>query len=84
MQPKQQLQGDRSMNKMMILGLLLTTGISVQTYARPLYICDKKRDKVSLSICDKSSTEEKKQECISFYKNADCNTVALHEQYNEE
>mgnify|MGYP001494679694 CR=1 FL=1 len=65
------------------LGVLVVSTISMEVSARPLYQCERKRDKVIKEVCGASSSEEKKKECVSFYKNAACNTVALHEQHEE-
>lgn len=62
----------------------LVMGISLSAQAKVDVLCEKKRDHVIQSVCAKSSSVEKKKECISFYKNASCGTVALHEQTDSE
>ena len=72
-------------NKIVVtLALLVVSMISMEASARPFHQCERKRDKVIKEVCDSSSSEEKKKECVSFYKNAACNTVALHEQYEAQ
>lgn len=65
----------------LVVGVLL---VGAFASARPFHLCEKKRDKVTKEVCASSSSDEKKKECIKFYKNADCNTVALHEQFEEQ
>lgn len=67
----------------LVIGVLLVSTFSMEASARPFHQCERKRDKVINEVCSSSSSDEKKKECISFYKNAACDTVALHEQ-NEE
>jgi hypothetical protein len=72
-------------NKIVVaLILLVVSTVSMEASARPFHQCERKRDKVIKEVCASSTSEEKKKECISFYKNAACNTVALHEQYEEQ
>lgn len=72
-------------NKIIIaLGVLAVSTFSMEVSARPFHQCERKRDKVIQEVCSSSSTEEKKKECVSFYKNAACDTVALHEQFEEQ
>lgn len=66
------------------LSFLVVTSFSVSSFAKLDVLCEKKRERVVKSVCGKSSNEEKRQECISFYKNQACNTVALHESFNEQ
>lgn len=65
------------------LALLVVSTVSMEVSARPFHQCERKREKVIKEVCTSSSSEEKKKECVTFYKNAACNTVALHEQHEE-
>ncbi len=65
------------------LALLVLSAVSMEVSARPLHQCERKRDKVIKEVCSTSTSEEKKKECVTFYKNAACSTVALHEQHEE-
>jgi hypothetical protein len=77
-------QGDNMKNKVVVaLALLVVSTVSMEVSARPLHQCERKREKVIKEVCSSSSSAEKKQECVTFYKNAACNTVALHEQHEE-
>ncbi|MBC7752804.1 MAG: hypothetical protein H7Z71_01105 [Moraxellaceae bacterium] len=71
-------------NKIIVaLVLLVVSSVSIQASARPFHQCERKRDKVIKEVCSSSSSVEKKKECVTFYKNAACDTVALHEQHEE-
>ena len=72
-------------NKIVVtLALLVVTTFSMEVSARPFHQCERKRDKMIKEVCSSSSSEDKKKDCISFYKNAGCDTVALHEQHEEQ
>lgn len=58
--------------------------VSFSAQAKRKVLCEKKRDHVIKSVCGKSSSEDKRKECVSFYKSASCGTVALHEQADSE
>lgn len=65
------------------LALLVVSTISMEVSARPFHQCERKREKMIKEVCASSSSDEKKKECVTFYKNAACGTVALHEQHEE-
>ena len=70
-------------NVVVALALLVVSSFAVSALARPLHQCERKRDKMIKEVCSSSSSQEKKKECVTFYKNAACETVALHEQHEE-
>lgn len=73
-------KGDNMKNKTIaILGFLMATSASVSAFAKVDVLCEKKREHVIRSVCGRSSSDEKRKECTTFYKNAACGTVALHE-----
>lgn len=70
-------------NVVLVLGFMIMSIFSIEASARPFHQCERKRDKVIKEVCSSSTSDEKRKDCVAFYKNASCNTVALHEQHEE-
>lgn len=68
---------------LMAFGFLMVTSVPIQSFAKINYLCEKKRDNVIASQCGKPSSD-KYSGCVTKVKNFDCNTVALHESFDEQ
>lgn len=66
------------MKKTNLVMSFLVASMTVTALAKVDVRCESKRDQVIKSVCGKSSSDDKRKECVAFYKSAACGTVALH------